>query len=517
MAPAIEPLGYTADLASLHPSPLNPRKHFSDLDDLSANIKARGVLVPLLVRPNGKGREIVDGERRYRAAKLAGVTTVPVIERELTDDEVLEIQLISAIQRQDLTPLEEARGYRALIDSNKSKYSAAYIADRIGRSEKYVFDRMKLLDLIPELQQLLEQERILVGHGELLAKHKTADQQRAIAVKKKPYGYGKWLGGLWREAHSTLDFDEPAAEGEAQKAKDPYAGLKAVSVPELAAWLASHVRFDVPHFAAAAPLDFGVTAIKVEEAQQKPGRGKKVIAITDEFRINDDAKDPSERTYGRESWRRADGEQSKTCEHSVLGVFVAGRGQGRTLQVCVARDRCKTHFGKEIREREANAKLRAKGKGGQAAQREQKAQETYDQRWKREAAERKVRQAAWAAIWKHLLPAVVSQVATAQALTPQQVAYFEREEIYIDDRACKTHGLTWSKNLVAALLVSEVVRGDDSEDFDSYVKKYARPLGLDIKELEAIHTTHTPKAAAKAEKVTTSPTGKTTKKAAKKR
>lgn len=449
MAPAVASpprhSAYQAALADLFPSPLNPRTHFDGLDDLAANIRVHGVLVPLLVRsrPDQVGLEIVDGERRYRAAQLAGnVHELPVVERELEDDQVLEIQLLSAIQRQALTPLEEARGYRRLIDSNRSKYSAAYIADRIGRSEKYVVDRMRLAQLIPALQQLLDAERIGVAHAELLAKLKPEDQARAIdtGAKKGRYDLRKAPGGLWTDVGATLEFDlddENKYEG-----ADPYAGLKPVTVKELEAWIARHVRFDVDHAAQTAPLDFGETAIKVEAAQQEPGRGRKVIQITEDYRIDDDVKDPSSRVYGRQSWKRADGTEgtsrggrygetridSPTCEHSVLGVVVVGPGYGRAYPVCIARDRCTVHWKAEIREREKRAKERATET---PAKRTAKKEESWEVQQKRRAAERKRDVAAYRAVHPQILEAL--QAAVPRSFTDARMVAYLWDALDIGD------------------------------------------------------------------------------------
>lgn len=529
-------LGYTTPITALMPSPFNPRKHFGDLDDLAANIRVQGVLVPLLVRTtdvlHGPHLEIVDGERRYRAATLAGVTTVPVIERTLTDDEVLEIQLVAAIQRQDLTPLEEARGYRALIDSHPAKYSAAYLADRIGRSEKYVVDRMRLLQLTPTLQRLLEEERFGVAHAELLAKLKPEDQDRAIAPgDPKKYGREREPGGLWASMGRTL-YDEVDDAGGPAPA-DPYAGLKARTVKELEAWIARHVRFDVQHFAATAPLDFGETAIAVEGAARQPGRGKKVIQITEDYRLEDDAKDASVRVYGRQSWKRADGTEgtsrggrhgtrvdSPTCEHAVLGVVVVGPGYGTAYPVCIARDRCQVHWAAEIKEREKTAKLRAKGQSSKADAREKKAAETHEQRWKREAAERKARGEAWAAVWKHLQPEVVRQAKAVKTISERLAASFEKlsyDNPQVEVAACSAHGLTWWKALPAALVLSVVVRGQECDDWPDFVKQCG-PF-LDLKPLQAIRDAHEAKTAAKSESVPAKKGAKKAKagKAAKKR
>lgn len=396
------------DIKSLEPSPLNPRKRFDrdKLQELADNIIKNGVLIPLLIRRKKGVGEIVDGERRYRAALIARAEQVPAIFRDdLTDGEVIEIMLLNQIQRQDLTPLEEAQGFAALIASNKSKYSAAYIGDRIGRTEKFVVDRMRLTELIPIAKQLLEAERILVGHAELLCRLKPEDQERALDWTQS---WRAGRQGLWQDEVNRLDFEEDRDDEKKPSPKNLYRGLKPVTVKELASWIAHEVRFDVEHAAATAPLDFGPLQAAVTAAEEGEGRGKKVVAITHDHRISDSAKDPNERTYGVDSWVRADGEgKSKTCEYSVLGVVVAGRGQGTSLQVCVNRDKCTVHFGKAIKARETNKKLRESGQSSKAAKAHAKAVEREEQdRLKREA-ERK----AWEALQPKIEEAIKAHIA----------------------------------------------------------------------------------------------------------
>lgn len=373
--PHAEPTFADIDLALVDPSSTNPRRHFAQayLDELAGSIKDKGVLQPVLLRPKAKGRfEIVAGECRTRAAKLAALTHIPAILRSLSDEQVLEIQLIENIHRRDLTPLEEARGYRALIDSNPTKHSAESIATRIGMSPAYVWDRLKLNDLIAEAKKILDLGLMTVGHAILIARLKPEDQERVIELGEDEIGLNGSKCGLWEDDNGRLDYDEDDDAPTGKKAKPAkYDGFKAVSVRELDRWIQHHIRFDVAHAAKAQPLTFETTAATVEAAAEQPGRGKKVIAITHEYRVADDARDDKERTYGSQSWERADGQaKSKTCEHSVLGVVVAGRGYGETLQVCVARDKCEVHFGDVIRERKKNQKLRENGKGQQAAKRE---------------------------------------------------------------------------------------------------------------------------------------------------
>src|SRR5688572_24440507 len=135
----------------IQPSPLNPRKAFdkAKLEELAATMRnGVGVIEPLVVRPRPERNcyELVAGERRWRAAGLAELAQVPVMVRELTDAQVLEIMVIENNQREDITALEEARGFRQLLKLGKLDVDT--LAERLGRSKKYVYDRVKLLDLV---------------------------------------------------------------------------------------------------------------------------------------------------------------------------------------------------------------------------------------------------------------------------------------------------------------------------------------------------------------------------------
>jgi ParB/RepB/Spo0J family partition protein len=139
-------------LTQIQPNPNNPRKTFDEraVNELADSIKSKGVLQPILVRPKGDGFELVCGERRFRASKIAGIERIPVTVRELTDEEALELMLMENFQRQDVHPMEEALGFEAL--TRISKLTVKDIAARIGKNWHYVADRLKLVKLIPELQ-----------------------------------------------------------------------------------------------------------------------------------------------------------------------------------------------------------------------------------------------------------------------------------------------------------------------------------------------------------------------------
>jgi ParB family chromosome partitioning protein len=170
-------------LALLHESKTNPRRIFEDaaLKELASTIRTQGVLSPLLVRPvTENGFEIVFGARRYRAAQLAEQDTVPVRIKQMTDAEVVEAQLIENLQRRDVHPMEEAQGFRALLDLEEPKYSIEQIAARTGKSTSYIAARLKLTELIPAVIDAFYKEEIGVGHALLLAKLQPTQQEQAL-------------------------------------------------------------------------------------------------------------------------------------------------------------------------------------------------------------------------------------------------------------------------------------------------------------------------------------------------
>ncbi|MEN9974945.1 MAG: hypothetical protein RLZZ282_951 [Verrucomicrobiota bacterium] len=163
------------------PSPLQPRTQFGEslLDDLVESIRQHGVIQPLIVRAvNGK-LELIAGERRWRASGKLGLATVPVIEREATDREVLEMALIENLQREDLNPMEEAAGYVRLAKEFALKQDE--IAGRVGKSRATVANAMRLLDLHPDIQVFVAQGRLTVGHAKAVLSIKDRDAQLLAA------------------------------------------------------------------------------------------------------------------------------------------------------------------------------------------------------------------------------------------------------------------------------------------------------------------------------------------------
>src|ERR1051325_598756 len=174
-------------LICISESRTNPRRQFDEtsLAELAANIRHHVVFQPVLVRPLPDGEsgafELVAGARRYRASKLAGRETIPASIRELTDTECLELQLIENLQRADVHELDEARGYAALMQLQPDTYTVETLAEKVGRSEKYVYARLRLLHLIDEAQQAFYIGKLTVAHAFQIARLQPDDQRRALA------------------------------------------------------------------------------------------------------------------------------------------------------------------------------------------------------------------------------------------------------------------------------------------------------------------------------------------------
>jgi ParB family transcriptional regulator, chromosome partitioning protein len=169
------------DLDSIVPGPMQPRTHFDEasLESLAESIRSHGIVQPLLVRRRDGGYELVAGERRWRAAKIAGLTRVPVIVKEVPDESLLEIALIENIQREDLNPIEEAQAYKKLIETVGLTQEA--LASRVGRDRSYITNYLRLLRLPDDLQQLVKEGRLSTGHARTLLALSHPDQQRRIA------------------------------------------------------------------------------------------------------------------------------------------------------------------------------------------------------------------------------------------------------------------------------------------------------------------------------------------------
>lgn len=368
MAPLDTLEGYALlPIEQLHESPLNPRKHFDKpaLQELAGSIAAKGVLTPLLVRPNAKGFEIGAGHRRLRAAKMAGLGQLPCVVRQMSDADFLELIVVENDQREDVHPLEQAEGYKRLMLLDG--YDAKRIADRIGRSEKFVYDRVKLLALTPLAQQLFLAGKMSAGHAILIARLTKEQQERIVGMNDDSYDE-RHLALFQSETSGEDLWDLTPAEQREERKKDPlarYKGYKPVSVRELDGWISEHVRFDPTK---ADPVLFPTVVAAVQEAP------KPLVPITRNHYVQEQARDGKVRTYGPASWKRADGtattgSKDHACSYSVGAVVVVGPGRGETFPVCLStnREKCSVHWSKERAEAARNAKARARQTSGQGA------------------------------------------------------------------------------------------------------------------------------------------------------
>jgi ParB family chromosome partitioning protein len=168
-------------IEEIHPNRSQPRKHFdeSKLHELAESIKEKGILEPLVVRKVAEGYEIIVGERRWRAAQKAGLKEVPVLVKEAEDREVLELSLIENLQREDLNPIEEAEGFRRLLEEGISQEE---LATRIGKDRTTISNTLRLLKLPIEVRNELLQHRITSGHARAILSLEAKEKQKELCA-----------------------------------------------------------------------------------------------------------------------------------------------------------------------------------------------------------------------------------------------------------------------------------------------------------------------------------------------
>ncbi|MCK5759325.1 MAG: ParB/RepB/Spo0J family partition protein [Clostridiales bacterium] len=169
------------DVDSISRDPTQPRKNFNkeELDALAQSIVQNGIIQPIIVRQTNLGHVIVAGERRFRAAKLAGLTEIPIIVKDLTDLQVLEISLVENIQREDLNAIEEANAYRRLAD--EFGLTQEKIAESIGKSRVAITNKLRLLGLSKYIQNMIIEGKFSEGHGRALLSIENTDKRKEIA------------------------------------------------------------------------------------------------------------------------------------------------------------------------------------------------------------------------------------------------------------------------------------------------------------------------------------------------
>jgi len=170
---------FTCGIEEIQPNPFQPRKTFNEepLQELVQSIREKGILQPLVVRRKGERYELIAGERRWRAAQKAGIKEVPILVRNVSESELLELSLIENIQREDLNPIEEAEAYKGLAE--QFHLTQEDISQKVGKDRATVANALRLLKLPPEIKQSLAEGKVTVGHARALLGLDSPEKQRA--------------------------------------------------------------------------------------------------------------------------------------------------------------------------------------------------------------------------------------------------------------------------------------------------------------------------------------------------
>lgn len=370
----MDPTLVMVPVKDLMESPLNPRKHYDTkkLEELTESVRANGVRVPLIVRPKDGGLEIAAGHRRKRAAEAAALERVPAIVQDLDDQAFLELLTFENLEREDIHPLEEAEGYRQLIEL--LGYDVPRIAERIGKDGKsvsYVYQRLKLLDLIGPPREAFLQDKLTAGHAVMLARLAPDDQKEGLLQmhqvasdgRRDDSGRTMSVKGLetWIREHVIRDLGNVPWELEDAELV-PKAGActacpkRAGSNPELFGDLAKGDRcMDRPCFES--KMDAFIAQKRVEAKKE----GGRVVEISGQYNAFPKVKG---RVYSNE-WKRAG---STTCDNLATGVVVeGGRGYGEketvlgdVFAVCLRPTECKAHNPRSARREPDAAEKRAR-------------------------------------------------------------------------------------------------------------------------------------------------------------
>lgn len=296
-------------VASLHASPLNPRKRMTGIEELADSIRSVGILEPLVVRPIPYGvYEVVAGGRRLEAARMAGLDTVPCTVRPLTDEQALELAIIENNQRGDIHPLEEADAFQRLRELDPG-HTPGSIAAKIGRPVAYVVSRLKLLALAPEAREAFSNDDITIGHAHLLA-GLTPEQQ------------AKALGSCFEY---SLDFDRYGYDQDDEDAAPREAPKVTAPVRRLREYIREHVALDLA--SAEVQAEFPQLAQATTAAA---AAGATVVMLNDNWGPRPGTQGvPLDAPLPRACWWEVHEDEPG----AQRGVFVMGRRQGRVIWV----------------------------------------------------------------------------------------------------------------------------------------------------------------------------------------
>lgn len=207
LQPTREENPQTIPIDSIDPNPLQPRHafHSERLEELAQSIRSNGIIQPLVVRRVGARYELIAGERRWRAAKLANISEVPVVIREIPDDRLLEITLIENVQREDLNPIETAAAFERMM--RELALNPEQVGRRTGKDRTTIINLVRLLQLPEDLQQLVAERRLSAGHARCLLSLPTIQLQREVAEKAVAQGWS--VRQLERTTQKMLEGRQP--------------------------------------------------------------------------------------------------------------------------------------------------------------------------------------------------------------------------------------------------------------------------------------------------------------------
>ena len=346
-------------ILSLTESPANPRRSFSEvcLNELADSIRAQGVLSPLLVRQKGHSYEIVAGARRYRAAQLAGLDSVPVRIVELTDAEALETSIVENLQRAEVHPLDEANGFVALLHMD---YTPEQISAKVGKTAGYILSRSRLADLAPAVTEAFAKDEIGVGHALLLAKLQPDQQEEALAAcHQETYTNGSKPKRIllpvrnlqqWIQHNILLDLAAaPFSKEDAELLPDAGSCLDCPKRTGHNTLLFAEIGANQPDSCsdpacyqkklnefvkqtiAAKP-----TLVQISTAYGKPAEGSPVIPRNKYVEIRQDKpKRKNERDWP----------EYKTCKYTTEAIVTEGTEKGETKRIC-SNPECPVHHSK---------------------------------------------------------------------------------------------------------------------------------------------------------------------------
>jgi len=352
-------------ILNLTESPANPRRTFEEtaLTELAESIRTQGVLSPLLVRPKGQSYEIVAGARRYRAAQLAGLNSVPVRIVELTDAQALETSIVENLQRRDVHPLDEATGYVSLLHID---YTVEQIAAKCVKSQAYVAARARLAQLAPTVSEAFAKDEIGVGHALLLARLQPEQQEEALAAcyqDQYTSGNGKPKRILlpvrhlqqWIEHNILLELaSAPFSKDDAQLVPEAGSCLDCPKRTGHNTLLFAEIGANQPDSCSdpqcyAAKIDAHVKQtvatkpklVQISTAYGQPKDGSAVIPRSKYVEIR---QDKPQRKNER------DLPEYKTCKHTTEAIVTEGTEKGETKRVCTSPE-CPIHHPKKQQQR----------------------------------------------------------------------------------------------------------------------------------------------------------------------